>query len=199
MLSSNDVIVTFDSNVEYIPKAISRKIQTPTKNWCYQLNECVTDLQNKQIKFYYNTPIAMTDDKFGDNGDLVRQANSSIFTNFIYIDESKNNEAKARIKANFPKLDNRVIQITRNSDVDYGYYNIKNSMNYPDQLIVSLIAKIINYYISSGGKLLDPNTWLTDNQQRATNARFITYNLNDSMENYIGTTRMKRDCHVCKL
>lgn len=199
MSFSNNVIVTFDSNVEYLPRTLSRKIHEPTKNWCYRVNECVTDLQNKQIKFYYNTPISMTDDKFGDNGDLVRKANSSIFTNFIYIDESKNNEAKARIKANFSKLDNRVIQITRNSPVDYGYYNIKNSMNYPDHLIVSLLAKIINYYISSGGKLLDPNTWLTDHEQRPTNDRFIAYNLNDSIENYIGTAKIKQDCHVCKL
>lgn len=198
-MTSGGIVVTFDSNVEYMPKAISRKIHSPTKGWCYNVNDCATSLDNKEIKFYYNTPISMTDDKFGDNSDLVRRANAPIFTNFIYIDESKVNEATARIKANFSKLDNRVIQITRNSSVDYGYYNIKNSTNYPDQLIVSLIAKIINYYISSGGELLDPNTWLMDSQQRSTNDRFIAYNLNDSMENYIGMTKVKQDCRVCKL
>lgn len=196
-MSSSDIMVTFDSNIEYIPKAVSRKVYSPTKSWCYRVNECTTDLQNKQIKFYYNTPISMSDDKYGDNSDLIRTANAAIFTNFVYIDESKNNEAKARIKSNFSKFTNRVIQITRNATVDYGYYNIKNSMNYPDQLIVSLIANIINYYMSSGGKLLDPHTWLTE--QRATNDRFIAYNLNDSMEKYIGATKIKEDCRVCKL
>ena len=200
MALPKDVIVTLDSNVDYIPKAVSRKIYSPTKNWCYRVNECVTDLQNKEIKFYYNTPISMTDDKYGDNSNLVKTANASIFTNFIYIDEAKNNEAKNRIKSNFSKLDNRVIQIIRNSPIDYGFYNIKNSMNYPDHLIVSLIAKIINYYISSGGQLLDPSTWLlTTNDQRPTDDRFIAYNLNDSMERYIGTAKTTRDCHVCEL
>lgn len=202
MSLANDTIVTFDSNVEYLPKATSRKIHVPTKNWCFRVNDCTTDLRNKQIKFYYNTPISMTDDKFEDNTDLVRQANSSIFTNFVYIDEAINNQAAARIKNNFTKLNNRVIQITRNSPVDYGHYNIKNSKNYPDHLIVSFIAKIINFYIESGGKLLDPNTWLSTNdnsQLHATNDRFITYNLNSSMDRYIGATKIKNDCVVCKL
>lgn len=201
-----NVFVTFDSNVDYIPKLLSKLIDSPTKQWCYKLNRCITDLQNKNIKFYYNTPISMTDDTFDENSELINMANDKKFTNFIYLDESLKNDTYRRIKHNFQKLQNPVITVTRNSITNYGYYNITNSLNYPNKLINLFLAKIINYHIDSGGYLLDPNSWLNDDNYNDDNVeknkaknRFIQYNLNDSMERYIGSVKMTDDCHVCSI
>lgn len=196
--TTSSKLVTFDSNVIFVAKAVSRLLNVPTKQWCYKTNYCITDLSNQNIKFYYNTPISMTDDNLEDNLDLINLANSSIFINFIYIDEEQKNDTYYRIKDNFKKLLNPVVIITRNSNMNYGYYNIKNSLNYPDKLIHSFISKIIQHFIDSDGELLDPND-LKQTNRIIENNKFIEYNFHDSINQYIDSIKSRDDCYVCQL
>lgn len=101
-------LITIDSNLSNIIRKCVRlnRKRFAAKPWCSSTNFCA--LKNPQQKFYYDTPIAMSDET--DMMPVYFPENKKIIS-FVYLDVYERNESYERIMENLKHLNHRIVLI----------------------------------------------------------------------------------------
>lgn len=144
-------VITVDSNVATIPRAVARLLVEPTAEWCSAENRCSRPSSDSRRAFY-DTPISMCSSLEACGGTNVPET----YLNFVYLDYRARNASFKRILRNIEGRRN-VVRILADEGADdaHGTYRLKTS-RCTTRGIAEALATIINAFRSTG-RLLHPD------------------------------------------